>query len=137
MCYFLTIGAEAPAWRLAALLMDRLEIDLEAALEPASIRAAFPHEDDVRRVTHRGCSCDLVVRPAPREFPRSSVSLTGPCRRAIARAVADFGALRLLVRANQDASVPARPLAMALDEFRLADRELPTDRIIEVAREPR
>jgi hypothetical protein len=112
-------------------------MDVDATAEQPGVVAAFPSEDLVRLVTHRGCSCSLVrppSRPAVgREVSSSLVSLTLGCRRAIARAVNDLGAVRLYVRARKHAS-PERlcRIAMTLDEFLCAQAAVPANTLVEI-----
>lgn len=137
MCYFLAIGAVAEPWRLTAMLEEQLQLDVDATTEQPGVVAAFPSEDLVRLVTHRGCSCSLV-RPlseavADRDASSSLVSLTLGCRRAIARAVTDLGAVRLYVRARKHPS-PKRlsRSAMTLDEFLRGQAALPANALVEI-----
>lgn len=137
VCYFLAIGAVADPWRLTAMLEEQLQLDVDATAEQPGVVAAFPSEDLVRLVTHRGCSCSLV-RPlstpvVAREVPSSLVSLTLGCRRAIARAVKDLGAVRLYVRGRKHPS-PERlsRIAMSLDEFLCAQAAVPANALVEI-----
>lgn len=137
MCYFLTIGAVAQPWRLTAMLEEQLPLEVDATAARADVAAAFPSEDLVRLVTHRGCSCSLVCPLAKAvvdgEVSGPLVSLTLGCRRAIARAVMDLGAVRLYVRTRKQ-SCPGRPprLAMTLDEFLCAHSAVPANALIEI-----
>lgn len=137
VCYFLAIGAVADSWRLTAMLEEQLELDVDATAEQPGVVAAFPSEDLVRLVTHRGCSCSLV-RPLSRalvghEVSSSLVSLTLGCRRAIARAVNALGAVRLYVRARKHPSAePLSRVAMTLDEFLRAEAAVPANALVEI-----
>ena len=132
MCYFLAIGAVAEPWRLGAFLEEQLQLDVDATAEQSGIVAAFPAEDAVRLVTHRGCSCSLL-RPLSREAPSSLVSLTWGCRQVIVQAVRDLGAVRLYVRARRKPSHTRLPrLVMTLDEFLSAGATIPANALVEI-----
>lgn len=132
MCYFLAIGLLAEPWRLIAMLEQQLPLEVDATAEQSTVVAAFPSEDVVRLVTHRGCSCSLL-RPLSRELPSSLVSLIPGCRRVIAQAVNDLRSVRLYVRAQKHPSHTRLPgLVMTLDEFLRAEATVPANALVEI-----
>jgi hypothetical protein len=132
VCYFLAIGVAAEPWRLAALLEESIQLDVDATAAHRSILAAFPPMDVVRLVTHRGCSCNLLA-PLSKEASCWQVSLTSGCRRVIAQAVNELGAVRLYVRTRKHPS-HGRLLrhVMTLDEFVHTAATIPTNALVEV-----
>lgn len=138
VCYFLAIGAETQPWRLRSILEEQLQLDLDATEEQSSIVAAFPAEDAVRLLVHRGCSCSLL-RPAPKpatvgqRAPGTLVSPTQTCRQTIARAVDALGTVRLYVRTRRNpAPGPLAHLSMTLDEFLRPEANVPANALVNI-----
>lgn len=118
MCYFVSIGARAPA-RLCAEAFDE-QADFDVAASPLSgpIAKAFPVDDEVCLVTWRGCSCDLL---GPSERTTAVVgSLATAFQRAVVRIASRLGSVRLLVHRHRERCLPAPSgvhLTLTLHEF--------------------
>ncbi len=125
MCYFLTIGCRGEPWQVVSLLEDEALLPLEASPAPPSIVSAFPADDVVRLLTHRGCSCDLLARAGQK------VVLTSWFRQRLATAAARLGTLRFCIRTQLDRHAePVKGLTLKVDELLQPADELPTDTLV-------
>lgn len=134
MCYFLAVGAIADAWRLRAFFEAQLDVDVASPLAP--ILAAFPAEDVVRLLTRGGCSCELLEACAPigSSAPADTIWLTRECRRVLAAAMAELGAIRVYVRSRREWQ-PSRRLpriTITVDELLNWEAVLPTNALIDL-----
>jgi hypothetical protein len=133
VCYFLAIGAVADPLQFGAFFEEQLEVDVAAA--QARLVAAFPTEDVVRVLTHRGCSCDLLELGslAGSAVPGGALCLTLACRRVLAIAAAQLGSLRIYLKSRRDWRPGRVPrLTMTIDELLARRVGLPSDVLIEV-----
>jgi hypothetical protein len=116
------VGAQTETWQLGEIFEDeRHGFDVDTLITDA-IRKAFPPLDALVRVTHRGCSCDLLSvgppRPSlPTERSRLRARREQALRNAVVEAATRFGDVRLLVHGrNAEHSAGSRKV-MALEEF--------------------
>jgi hypothetical protein len=127
VCYFVSVGAKAPAHRLAWVFEERA--DLEVFASP--VVSAFPDEDAVRMVTWRGCSCDLVL-PSQR-----ATKLLAAFRSCIVSVARELGSVRMMVHRHRgpcQLPAPGPRRTLTVDEF-LSDRGwFVEDVVLEVAR---
>jgi hypothetical protein len=108
VCYFVSIGARAPGHLLAQVFDEWADLDVSVSPANAAIARAFPIEDEVRLVTRRGCSCDLV---GANERTTKTVAAF---RSSLVRVVEQFGSVRLLVRRQlEPCRLPASPARVA------------------------
>lgn len=132
MCYFLLVGAtREPSSSAWDKVEDRVDLPVDRRPPFASARAAFPADDAVWTVTHRGCSCDLL-QPS-QGGDASTVVFTAEARRAVAYLAQEAGSLRLYVRSKRP-QTPRRPLrlAMTIRELLTEGTRIPTDCLIDL-----
>ena len=137
MCYFVSVGAKAPA-RLLAEAFDE-HAALEVAVSPvcAPVTSAFPADDQVCLVTWRGCSCDLI-RPAKDAWARSpgSNKLTAAFQAGVVRVATHLGSVRLLVQRHRPPyrlPAPSPRLALTLHEFVSGESWLAEDVLLDIS----
>ncbi len=98
MCYFVTIGASVPGRRLVQVFDEEAGLDVGALPVCGSVAKAFPRDDQVRMVTWRGCSCDLVGPTAGDASSQPQAKkLRATFRSCVARMARELGGVRLLV----------------------------------------
>lgn len=114
MCYFVSIGARAPACLFAQVFDERAELDVAISRGCTPVASAFPVGDEVCLVTWRGCSCDLVA-PGNR-----ATELVAAFQRSVVELVRRFGSLRMLVHRDREPSpswAPGPPLPLSVRQF--------------------
>lgn len=108
MCIFVAVGVDAPAPLMAHVFDEQAELDVGVAQACAQVAKIFPAKDQVRLVTYRGCSCDLLQPPcgsSPERLEAAKCALG--FRRAVAELVRQVGSVRLLV--HRHAGTPRQP----------------------------
>ncbi len=138
MCYFVSIGASAPARLLAEAFDGQAELDIVASPVCAPLARAFPVEDEVCLVTWRGCSCDLV---APSQRPTSAVDsrptrLAAAFQRAVVSVARRLGSVRLLVHRHREPRrlpAPGARLVLTVHEFISREHWFVEDVVIEIS----
>jgi hypothetical protein len=135
MCYLLMVGStgEVLDHRSWEALEDRLALPLDKALATSATRAAFPAEDWVWLVTHRGCSCDLLVGAGQLD---DIVQLNEPTRQALVHLARKAGVVRFYVRNRKPANRGHRPssvrLTMTVGEMLEPRTGVPTNCLVEL-----
>ena len=130
MCYFVAVGARAPARLLVRVFDEQAELDVSVSPVCAPVARAFPVEDEVCSVTWRGCSCDLVG-PSKR-MPE----LVANFRRSVVRVAGQLGSVRLLVhRHREPCLLPAAGarLRLTVQEFVSREHWFVEDVVMEVS----
>lgn len=134
MCYFVSIGARAPAHLLVQVFDEWAELDVAIASVRTPVASAFPVDDEVCLVTRRGCSCDLVA-PGKR-----ATELVAAFQRSVVELARRFGSLRMLVHRDREPSpsrVPGPPLSLSVRQFMGHDGRYVEDVVMEIsANEP-
>jgi hypothetical protein len=132
MCYFLLVGMtpelpEAGEW---AALEDALALPLDRGIPDANTLAAFPMEDAVCALTHRGCSCDLLLSARRSD---GTILFNRQTRRAMAHLARSAGTLRFYVR-SRSAPKPSTPvrLIMTIRELLDSDARVPANCLIDL-----
>jgi hypothetical protein len=135
MCYLLLVGSagqglECDAWQA---LEDRLALPLEKGVPSSSSRAAFPMDDWVWLVTHRGCSCDLVAGAGQ---PSDTVQLSREARSALIHLARRTGVVRFYLRSREPAQRGHRAstvrLIMTVPEMLEPHTKVPTNCLVEL-----
>jgi len=103
MCYYVLVGAEAEAFELRDVLSAEGTLDTDVAPDGAAARR-FPQADSVVCVTLEGCSCALLETPVVGKVSRHHKPERDAFYRALTRATARFGSIRLLVLGGDGAS---------------------------------
>lgn len=98
MCYFVAVGAAAPAWAIARVFEELADLDRRATAICPHVASSFPSGDQVRVITAHGCSCDLLDPGTSRVQPNPHARrLTQRFQRGIVALARDAGSVRLLV----------------------------------------
>lgn len=138
MCYFVSVGAKAPAYRLAKSFDERADFDVAASTFCASVARAFPADDEVCLVTWHGCSCDLVA-------PRKQINLAVDSRarkpfvafrHAVLSVARQFGGVRLLVHRHREPCLlpaPAARVTLTVRDFLSREHWFVEDIIMDIA----
>jgi hypothetical protein len=136
VCYFVSVGARAPARLLTQVFDEQAELDVVPVPTCAPLARAFPAEDQVCLVTSCGCSCDFVG-PHKRRTPAESAKLIAAFRRSVIRVVGQVGSVRLLVHRIRQPRLPAPALRLALtvEEFLQREHWFIEDVVMEVCRD--
>jgi hypothetical protein len=134
MCYLLLVGStgqalEHDAWEA---LEDRLALPLEMGIANGTSRAAFPPDDWVWLVTHRGCSCDLLVGGHAGDI----VQLNDRTRQALVHLARQAGVVRFYVRdrkpANRGHRASSVRLTLTVGEMLQPQVRVPTNCLVEL-----
>lgn len=138
MCYFVSIGAKAPAHLLAQSFDEHADFDVAASTSCASVARAFPADDEVCLVTWHGCSCDLV---APRKRINLAVESRASkpfvaFRRAVLSVARQFGGVRLLVHRHGETCrlpAPAARVTLTIGDFLSREHWFVEDMVMDIA----
>jgi hypothetical protein len=136
VCYFVSVGARAPARLMTQVFDEQAELDVAPLPSGAPIARAFPAEDQVCLVTSCGCSCDFVG-PHKRRTSAESAKLMAAFRRSVVRVVGQVGSVRLLVHRVRHARLPAPTsrLSLTIEEFLQREHWFIEDVVMEVCRD--
>lgn len=142
MCIFVAFGADAPVQFIRQVFEERAELDLGAVCVCLHVAKVFPSSDEVRLVTVRGCSCDLLAPPGAPSSRSASAKCASGFRRAVADVVRQVGSARLFV--HRHAGVPRDPcrapnpqarLTLNLREFMTCEQWFVEDALLEISAE--
>ena len=136
MCYFVSLGARAPARLMTQVFDEQAQLDVAPLPTCAPLARAFPAEDQVCLVTSCGCSCDFVGAHKRRR-PVESAKLIAAFRRSVVRMVVQVGSVRLLVHRIRHPRLPAPAsrLSLTVDEFLQREHWFIEDVVVEVCRD--
>jgi hypothetical protein len=129
VCYFVSVGAEAPARLWTRAFAEQAELDVATSPICAAVASAFPAGDEVRLVTWRGCSCDLVgpKRRAPKLVAAFQASVVSVAR--------ELGSVRLIVHRHRrpcQLPAPAARVALTVHEFVSLENWFVEDVVMEI-----